>query len=1091
MSNPFLPSGISISANRNNTIHRQRYIKRQPSIEHYEPSEEVQGDFSEFEAVLREIHEGWSFMLDDDFDPVTLTMKLMDDSSVGRKKDYKAFQRILHKLDMALKTIVNDYYKGFNNSIGTFGGVLQYINDSSFRAQQMKNNLTKCKEQLLEKRTDLLNLWYKSQQYKEMLNILETIDELRTTPDKADAFMESKQLLGAAKLIVNSIKMVTSKEMLQIGALDDIRRRLAVQKNVLFDMLVEELHTLLYLKNIHSENRWRPYNPRQQDLPEIPIKPRVFKESSYNDHFEGGYTNVDDMFAAENDILAEDPEKDPDTDAYYFMEIIMEAFQVLDEIPSVLETIQERLPIEIHSLVDKTIAEVEKRHLNQWLNTTKLSERNKDESDMYCLDKANSEAKNEILKDLLWTLFSKLESVLRGHRFVEACARRIKKRLLAAQLLNPEDGPTVNFSVYHFHEIWRPVQTEVRSLLQDYLTNQDQAIVSVDSNTTKKTYRGKRDKPKQLFSFAEVSQNPELDESYDALKKKLFNSFKRQATNADSAGNRSYHGITIDKYANDMSSKGHKILVKPDAYNVSVLLKPTLCFLQRVKEVFPSYDDSSEEGFGSFLDDFAINVFLPQIEEKVMQLIQHATVGLDSFQDARDYRDYSRYPIAKSAVALISVVQSLCRTMHNMPFHIDEYLRLIEIVLLKFYEKAYQRFYSTVARGSSYSDEPREPRNTTDVTVSTSGDWAQDESLVGLLAQNPFFNDEAEPDDEFTKALNQAEITMELKLKNDRLLTADELIFDSKKLTSLGRLYHTLKWFVREIWDLRSSKLSMAMVSSKSAHHKDHDSTDDSEDDTPEVKNSKRWSSQEPRPVSIATEEDIVPVLLPLRGEIAKRFDALLTTYQQLAETCLFTLRLEGRCHTMYYLEMAMREGNYRLEDETFEPDPYVITLNSDLMELDDCIISSLPPKDEAFAFDGLPGLIVYILMTEATYIKRLNNNGVQKMIRNILALQQNLSNFVPLSQCSIMERAREYYQLYTLGSEGMIRSIQENGPQFTFDEYRVILGLIHDINKEQVDESRSPTATSPNPDSNRQSNSSNYSEWLLKLDDIMADYET
>lgn len=70
------------------------------------------------------------------------------------------------------------------------------------------------------------------------------------------------------------------------------------------------------------------------------------------------------------------------------------------------------------------------------------------------------------------------------------------------------------------------------------------------------------------------------------------------------------------------------------------------------------------------------------------------------------------------------------------------------------------------------------------------------------------------------------------------------------------------------------------------------------------------------------------------------------------------------------------------------------------------------------FAFDGLPGLIVHILISEATYIKRLNANGVQKMVRNILALQQNLSNFVPLSQCSIMERAREYYQLYNLGSE-------------------------------------------------------------------------
>jgi exocyst complex component 4 len=187
----------------------------------------------------------------------------------------------------------------------------------------------------------------------------------------------------------------------------------------------------------------------------------------------------------------------------------------------------------------------------------------------------------------------------------------------------------------------------------------------------------------------------------------------------------------------------------------------------------------------------------------------------------------------------------------------------------------------------------------------------------------------------------------------------------------------------------------------------------------------------------------------------------------------------------MYYLEMAIREGNYHLEDETFEPDPYVITLNADLIELDDCINASLPPKDELFAFDGVPGLIVHILIAEATYIKRLNGNGVQKMTRNILALQQNLSNFVPLVQCATMERAREYYQLFNLGSEGMIRSIHENGPKFSFDEYRIILGLIHDINRDHDDE---PRGNEQNQE--QRSNSSNYSEWLMKLDEVMAEYE-
>lgn len=59
-----------------------------------------------------------------------------------------------------------------------------------------------------------------------------------------------------------------------------------------------------------------------------------------------------------------------------------------------------------------------------------------------------------------------------------------------------------------------------------------------------------------------------------------------------------------------------------------------------------------------------------------------------------------------------------------------------------------------MARGSSYGD--NQEKNVTDVTVSISGDWAQDENLVGLLAQNPFFNDDSKTDHEFIKALNQS-----------------------------------------------------------------------------------------------------------------------------------------------------------------------------------------------------------------------------------------------------------------------------------------------------------------------------------------------
>lgn len=68
----------------------------------------------------------------------------------------------------------------------------------------------------------------------------------------------------------------------------------------------------------------------------------------------------------------------------------------------------------------------EYRNMNQ-TRSRDSDEKGMDGPDMYSIDKANKDSKNEVLKDLLWTLYSKLVAVLRGFRFTETCARRIEK----------------------------------------------------------------------------------------------------------------------------------------------------------------------------------------------------------------------------------------------------------------------------------------------------------------------------------------------------------------------------------------------------------------------------------------------------------------------------------------------------------------------------------------------------------------------------------------------------------------------------------------------------------------------------------------
>jgi exocyst complex component 4 len=67
--------------------------------------------------------------------------------------------------------------------------------------------------------------------------------------------------------------------------------------------------------------------------------------------------------------------------------------------------------------------------------------------------------------------------------------------------------------------------------------------------------------------------------------------------------------------------------------------------------------------------------------------------------------------------------------------------------------------------------------------------------------------------------------------------------------------------------------------------------------------------------------------------------------------------------------------------------------------------------------FEGVDMLMEYLLLVNATYLKNMNQHGLAKMTRNILALQQNLKNiYVSPGEIS-MEKARQYYELYKHGA--------------------------------------------------------------------------
>ena len=159
-------------------------------------------------------------------------------------------------------------------------------------------------------------------------------------------------------------------------------------------------------------------------------------------------------------------QRNPETDSFVYIETLLESLSVLGKLGGGLDTVAQRLPGEIFALIDNTVDEVSERaEYNR--RTSLLFEINTGSKDhstyivtskpavtgslplnisstlidatraghglqisplqlrLTALESSTKHADHEILRDLFWTLYSKLDAVMQGLRVVYEVANRI------------------------------------------------------------------------------------------------------------------------------------------------------------------------------------------------------------------------------------------------------------------------------------------------------------------------------------------------------------------------------------------------------------------------------------------------------------------------------------------------------------------------------------------------------------------------------------------------------------------------------------------------------------------------------------------
>ncbi|KAJ5191456.1 uncharacterized protein N7498_010441 [Penicillium cinerascens] len=990
------------------------------------------------EAVLQAIQHDWDFMTDAECIPVHVALSLMDTSTLGKADREPDFLHMYNQIQKTLKAIVNEHHQGFNSSIGIYHKIQSNISSSQGRVRNLRTSLEESKAGLLSTKPELKGLATSSQNYDDILQLFAQIEEIQSLPEKLESSISDKRFLAAVDILHTALRLLRRSELEDIGALADIRAYFNNQETSITDILIEELHDHLYLKSPYCSDRWKASTGEGDIISTSWTGNRSWERPVYR-------------FLAKFDAsspMVEDASRNPEADTFSYIQLLIESLNKMGHLDTAVDRIEQRLPVELFAVVDKTNAEVDARYPTP--NRTYSSHDNQLKSN---LPTRNIEERGHVLTEFLWSLYAKFESIAEGHRIVHDVIAAIVDREGLTK------GETLGGG---FKELWKLLQSEIRSLLHDYLATDGETSFrsrGEEAETRRNLHLGNRDKNKKMFKLSDIDQNSEMKAEQDELDEILKSSVPglvsktRQKASATDA-------VQAQK---GNSGTGHKILLEPSVFNMRLLLPPSLSFIQRLKDIVPVGSDISMGTLTSFLDDFMVNVFLPQLDETITDLCTLCFIAADAFTEDPQWTKVSPRPIFRGTVKFMSIVREFSKMLSSIP-HDQAFTQLLIDQIVTYYDKCCGWYKAMVTKVSARN-------HGGGVRLKAAASFADSGDIHDVV--NELWKGAGTK----KQTLIDTEIDLLLKRTDQTPLEPYDIISDPKTVVALSLLYNSMQWLGSHL-----AKIRLVV---------DNSSEPASSVSTSNGRPSRRWTlfgAMKPKRDSINS-----PVYLPLNFETAEIFDQTLQSLHALGSKALLTLHVDIRCGIIHMLTKTMSGPNpptvRNSEPTTPSPStteswwhiilnqptaasPSILQLNSDLIAFDTNISTYLGPAEHWFIASGLARFIDRVFVACTRYIGAMNENGALRLQLDVLVLQQNLKNIIvdtttdsvtspvdPTPQEIVaLPRSAKFLDWFLEGAEKSLDYAKEekeafatqgdkalaagNGEPFTYDELRVLVDL-------------------------------------------------
>jgi exocyst complex component 4 len=135
------------------------------------------------------------------------------------------FENVDDKLEM----IVEGEYEKLKGTIHAFTTIAGRVTESQTRVKALKRSLLDCKTLLKCRREELRKLWMEGVECKQILKLLDRIDDAKQAPAKLKEFIAAKQYLDATNLLVHMGRLVA----VTLNVMSDMRQTLISKSNAI------------------------------------------------------------------------------------------------------------------------------------------------------------------------------------------------------------------------------------------------------------------------------------------------------------------------------------------------------------------------------------------------------------------------------------------------------------------------------------------------------------------------------------------------------------------------------------------------------------------------------------------------------------------------------------------------------------------------------------------------------------------------------------------------------------------------------------------------------------------------------------------